>query len=442
MPMPEIVREVYAHFRDAYDRLRLPPVTFRPSFLRFLFFVFLCVIKTIFLVQFFCAEIDVSMCIFDPPFFRPPHLKGRHCPDEESCFFLDIGFKKKYADMMREFKVFVYPEGDPRTYFHTPKKLIRLYASEAYFFRNMEQSPLRTLNPNQAHMFFIPISIQKMSEKRLSVEHMRTVVEKYIRRISLKYPYWNRTHGADHFFVSCHQMALKVTQGVPDLVNRAIRVVCDPEYIDGYVKEKDLVLPHILLPFEHPAAGNDIKKRTRLVLLGDVAISEDIGLWNGTESEFSTIKNHTVSLLRERTRAYRNIAPRTLDYNTSKFCLCPGGSQTGAGRIADAIHYGCVPVVWPDQYELPFSSMMNWSAFSVQMKQDDYLAYDVLQFLEEITEAEYRNLQENTMKVQKYFQWNSPPIKYDAFHLTMYQLWQSLGLHASDSKISMALTDF
>lgn len=27
------------------------------------------------------------------------------------------------------------------------------------------------------------------------------------------------------------------------------------------------------------------------------------------------------------------------------------------------------------------------------------------------------------LQVQKHFQWNSPPIRYDAFHMIMYELW-------------------
>lgn len=27
----------------------------------------------------------------------------------------------------------------------------------------------------------------------------------------------------------------------------------------------------------------------------------------------------------------------------TKFCICPGGSQVNSARIADSIHYGCIP---------------------------------------------------------------------------------------------------
>lgn len=27
------------------------------------------------------------------------------------------------------------------------------------------------------------------------------------------------------------------------------------------------------------------------------------------------------------------------------------------------------------------------------------------------------------LQIQKHFQWNTPPVKYDAFHMVMYDLW-------------------
>ncbi|GKU97896.1 hypothetical protein SLEP1_g10975 [Rubroshorea leprosula] len=52
----------------------------------------------------------------------------------------------------------------------------------------------------------------------------------------------------------------RVTQGVPDLVNKAICVVCYHECGDGYgyIDAKELALPHVLPPFVQLAAGNGI----------------------------------------------------------------------------------------------------------------------------------------------------------------------------------------
>jgi len=74
-------------------------------------------------------------------------------------------FKLNYAEMQRKFKVYIYPDGDPNTFYQTPRKLTGKYASEGYFFQNIRDSQFRTDDPDEAHMFFIPISCHKMRGK-------------------------------------------------------------------------------------------------------------------------------------------------------------------------------------------------------------------------------------------------------------------------------------
>ncbi|XLU61030.1 hypothetical protein S245_020239, partial [Arachis hypogaea] len=74
-------------------------------------------------------------------------------------------FKLNYAEMMEKFKVCIYADGDPKTFYQTPRKLTGKYASEGYFFQNIWESRFRTLDPDQAHLFFIPISCHKMRGK-------------------------------------------------------------------------------------------------------------------------------------------------------------------------------------------------------------------------------------------------------------------------------------
>lgn len=74
-------------------------------------------------------------------------------------------FKLNYAKMERKFKVYIYPDGDPNTFYQTPRKLTGKYASEGYFFQNIRESRYVTQDPDQAHLFFIPISCHKMRGK-------------------------------------------------------------------------------------------------------------------------------------------------------------------------------------------------------------------------------------------------------------------------------------
>ena len=57
-------------------------------------------------------------------------------------------------------------------------------------------------------------------------------------------------------------------------------------------------------------------------------------MWeNDTELDIS---NNRIS------RATGHLLYQKRFYRT-KFCICPGGSQVNSARIADSIHYGCVP---------------------------------------------------------------------------------------------------
>ncbi|KAF3955336.1 hypothetical protein CMV_019436 [Castanea mollissima] len=189
------------------------------------------------------------------------------------------------------------------TFYQTPRKLTSKYASEGYFFQNIRESRFRTSDPDQAHLFFIPISCHKMRGKGTSYENMTIIVQNYVESLISKYPYWNRTLGADHFFVTCHDVGVRATEGFPLLVKNSIRVVCSPSYDVGFIPHKDVALPQV--------CSHLLSQLEEMIL--KIGQNLDFGLDIGT---------------------------RKLD---TKFSICPGGSQVNSARIADSIHYGCVP---------------------------------------------------------------------------------------------------
>lgn len=66
-------------------------------------------------------------------------------------------FKTDYEEMERKLRVFVYPGGH-----RTPRRLTGKYASEGFFFKNIRESRFVTLDPNEAHLFFLPVSCHKL----------------------------------------------------------------------------------------------------------------------------------------------------------------------------------------------------------------------------------------------------------------------------------------
>ncbi|KAF2607265.1 hypothetical protein F2Q68_00045858 [Brassica cretica] len=57
--------------------------------------------------------------------------------------------------------------------------------------------PRPTLDPEEADLFFVHVSCHNMRAKI------------YVDGLIAKYPYWNRTLGADHFFVTCHDVGAR-----------------------------------------------------------------------------------------------------------------------------------------------------------------------------------------------------------------------------------------
>ena len=111
--------------------------------------------------------------------------------------------------MERRFKVYVYEEGDLPISHDGPCK--NIYSIEGRFIHEMENGAkrFRTSDGERAHVYFMPFSVTWMVKylyKPNSYDQnpLRLYVGDYVKLISLRYPFWNRTNGADHFMVACH----------------------------------------------------------------------------------------------------------------------------------------------------------------------------------------------------------------------------------------------
>lgn len=110
--------------------------------------------------------------------------------------------------MEKQFKVFVYEEGEPPLFHNGPCKSI--YSSEGNFIQLLEvDQHIRTRDPEKAHVYFLPFSVtmivQYVYEKNShDFGPIKQTVLDYVNTIGRKYLYWNRSLGADHFTLACH----------------------------------------------------------------------------------------------------------------------------------------------------------------------------------------------------------------------------------------------
>ncbi|VFQ82252.1 unnamed protein product [Cuscuta campestris] len=120
-------------------------------------------------------------------------------------------FKRSYELMEKTLKVYIYREGE-RPVFHKPD-LRGIYASEGWFMKQLTtNTKYITDDPTKAHLFYLPFGSHNLQRSLYvpdshSFANLIEYLNAYLQLIRGRYPFWNRTCGADHFLVACHDWA-------------------------------------------------------------------------------------------------------------------------------------------------------------------------------------------------------------------------------------------
>ncbi|XP_029125069.1 probable glycosyltransferase At5g25310 [Cajanus cajan] len=334
-------------------------------------------------------------------------------------------FDRSYLEMEKILKVYVYPEGELPIVHDGPCKDI--YSIEGRFLHEMEHGAaagrFRTNNPNAAHVYFLPFSVTWMvkylyTPLSYDITPLKQFASDYVRVISTRHPFWNRTNGADHFMLACHDWGPHASRGNPFLYNTSIRVLCNANTSEGFNPRKDVSLPEIHL------YGGEVSPKL-LSPPPDTTPRRYLAFFSGglhgpiRPSLLRHWKNHDEAI-----RVYEYL-PKDLDYYSfmldSKFCLCPSGHEVASPRIVEAIYAECVPVILSKYYVLPFSDVLQWEAFSVQVDVSDIPR--LKEVLSAISDDEYRKLKEGVKAVRRHFTLNRPAKRFDVFHMILHSIW-------------------
>ncbi|XP_068638226.1 probable glycosyltransferase At5g11130 [Aristolochia californica] len=332
-------------------------------------------------------------------------------------------FHQSYIEMEKRFKVWAYREGEPPLVHDGPVN--NIYSTEGQFIDEMDvsrSSPFAARHPDQAHAFFIPFSVSKVISfvykpvTDYSRERLQRLVRDYLGVVSSKYHYWNRSNGADHFLVSCHDWAPSISMAHPDFYGSFIRVLCNANTSEGFKPGRDASMPEINLLFGHLSMLHGGLPPSQRKLLAFFAGAEHGDIRKNLLRHWKNKDNDV--------QVYKSL-PKGLNYTelmgSSKFCLCPSGYEVASPRVAEAIYAGCVPVMISDQYIPPFSDVLDWSKFSVQIPVDRIP--DIKVILEGISESRYLTLQKKVEAVRRHFVVNRPAQSYDVFHMVLHSVW-------------------
>ncbi|KAE8676106.1 Exostosin family protein, putative isoform 2 [Hibiscus syriacus] len=333
-------------------------------------------------------------------------------------------FKRSYELMENILKVYVYKEGK-RPIAHTwPLKGI--YASEGWFMKQLETSTkFVTKNPRYAHMFYLPFSSRMLEETLYVVgshSHKPLIqyLKNYVNTIAAKYPYWNRTEGADHFLVACHDWAPSETR---EPMANCIKALCNSDVREGYVFGKDVSLPETYVgnpkkPLRDLGGYPPSKRSILAFFAGSMhgylrpILLEHWGNKDPDMKIFGRMPN--MPNVKGKLNYIRHM-------KTSKYCLCPRGYEVNSPRVVEAIFYECVPVIISDNFVPPFFEVLNWESFAVFVLEKDIP--NLKKILLSIPEKQYLQMQLRVKKIQQHFLWHPKPEKYDIFHMILHSVW-------------------
>ncbi|KAL3023706.1 hypothetical protein AAZX31_04G081200 [Glycine max] len=303
-------------------------------------------------------------------------------------------FRRSYELMENMLKVYIYQDGD-RPIFHEPL-LDGIYASEGWFMKLMEANKqFVTRDPGKAHLFYIPFS-SRLLQQTLYVRnsHRRSnlieYMKNYVDMIAGKYPFWNRTSGADHFVVACHDWAPAETRG---RMLSCIRALCNADIEVGFKIGKDVSLPETYIrSSENPVkniGGDPPSKRPILAFFagGLHGYVRPILLkhWENKEPDMK------ISGPLPHVRGNVNYIQLM---KSSKFCICARGHEVNSPRVEE---------------EIP----------------------NLRNILLSISEERYLEMHKRAKKVQEHFLWHAEPVKYDLFHMLLHSIWYNRLFHIS-----------
>lgn len=332
-------------------------------------------------------------------------------------------FKRSYELMEQTLKVYIYSEGQ-RPIFHQPP-LKGIYASEGWFMKLLKANKhFVTKNPKRAHLFYLPFSSRALEltlyvPNSHSRKNMLQYLSNYVDMITTKYHFWNRTGGADHFLVACHDWAPAETR---ERMATCIRALCNADVKEGFKFGKDVSLPETFVrspqnPLRELGGKPPSQRRILAFFAGNMHGYLRPILLNQWENKDPDMK------IFGRIRRVKGQMSYVQYMKSSKYCICAKGFEVNSPRVVEAIFYECVPVIISDNFVPPFFETLNWESFAVFVLEKDIP--NLKNILLSISMKRYLKMQQRVKQVQQHFLWHTRPVKYDIFNMILHSVWHN-----------------
>jgi hypothetical protein len=341
------------------------------------------------------------------------HLKAFHGGDEA---FLAAG-KEKWQEKAAGFEipslafkikpddfgltVYVYdlpPSYNVDIVKENPQCRTHMFAPEVYIHEMLLKSSIRTKDPREADLFYVPTytSCKYLGRGMFGVDPWfgKRLVHSAVELISRKYPYWNRHKGQDHIFSmtydygACFEYKYDKADnaGVLREIHSSILLSIISDTTNSCFRPStDVVVPAMVSRTDMLARLKPPDEE-KGVLLSDTSNAQppvektrDIFVYFQGSIEWGVDKDPDYSRgVRRAIKEHHGKDPLFLlgegksskyvdTMSRSLFCLCPLGFAVWSPRIYESVIMGCIPVIIGDGIRLPFDWELDWRDFSVKI---------------------------------------------------------------------------
>ncbi|EXC31802.1 putative glucuronoxylan glucuronosyltransferase IRX7 [Morus notabilis] len=314
---------------------------------------------------------------------------------------------------LKDLKIYVYdlPPKYNTDWLNNERCSNHLFASEVAIHRALLTSDVRTFDPYEADLFFVPIYVScnfSTVNGFPAIGHARSLLSSAVNLISSEYPFWNRTLGSDHVFVASHDFGacfhtmenVAIADGIPGFLKKSI--ILQTFGVKGKHPCQDVenvVIPPYVSPESvrttlqrAPAnGGRDIfaffrgKMEVHPKNVSGRFYSKRVrtAIWRkyGGDGRFY--------LQRHRFAGYQSEIVRSV------FCLCPLGWAPWSPRLVESVVLGCVPVIIADDIRLPFPEAVRWAEISLTVAERDVGKLGMI--MEHVASTNLTAIQKNLM---------------------------------------------
>jgi hypothetical protein len=336
-----------------------------------------------------------------------------------------------------------------------------MYGAEILIHEQLLQSPFRTMDPEAANLFYLPIytscfrSVRVHYASRSLKERDGTLLRgrgstveedlfhfvfSAIDYVAQEYPYWHRQQGRDHVLTFTHDFGACFTYHEEDTfkveriqIQRALHNAILLQYFGDlksscFQSRKDVVIPPFVFDkgvlAKRGGAANKptAAKLTSVYFRGKIEFHGEAtrpGYSRGVRKRinatyFTYPPNQNIAIREGHSKYYLQ------ELQNSKLCLAPPGYALWTPRLTESVIVGCVPLIIGDDIELPFEWLVDYRSFAVRVSEGN--AHKIEEIVDKIGNDALERKRIALQVHWRRFVYNEPAEPGDAFDTIMQRL--------------------